>query len=487
MTASRWFALLLAVACSPARALPTPDLSALEAVPRVTLDAPQAKVLAAIAPKNDPYEFAVSVPAGVTPQAQGLWDSPAPGERRWRLRLQSPGALSLSLHLLPYDLPEGAQLWIYDAAGVLLRGPYGAAQRTPTGLWTPIVTAEEAVIELRVPEAQAAQVHLGVAEAFHGFRDWKAGVQTVPGKAGSCNIDVACSDADTWRDEVRSVARIQIGGRYLCSGQLVNNVRQDLTPFFLTADHCGVGEDNAGPADSVVFYWNYQSSGCGGSRDGDLSQTQTGSTLVADDSHSDFTLLRLAQAPSPTFQVFFAGWNAGHDGSSKGVAIHHPGGDQKSISVYDTPVDRSEVSIDGTRTVEAWRVQWSNGTTEQGSSGGGLWNASHQLIGVLSGGSASCDNPGGYDYFGRIEEAWSANAAAAHQLKVHLDPDGTCIGSVPGRDPMRPAGQVDRSVDGCAGGSPSVAGSSDSAYHLGAIAPGWLLLALVALKRRRVR
>jgi len=39
----------------------------------------------------------------------------------------------------------------------------------------------------------------------------------------------------------------------------VNNVRQDLKPYFMTANHCGITSGNAA---SLVVYWNYQNSTC---------------------------------------------------------------------------------------------------------------------------------------------------------------------------------------------------------------------------------
>ncbi|HEY0979051.1 MAG TPA: hypothetical protein VGE21_16390, partial [Flavobacteriales bacterium] len=60
----------------------------------------------------------------------------------------------------------------------------------------------------------------------------------------------------------------------------------------------------------------------------------------------------------------------------------------------------------GNGPADCWRVPvWDVGTTEPGSSGSGLWNANHQLIGQLYGGQASCDNNVN-DYYGRLSESW---------------------------------------------------------------------------------
>ena len=479
MTAFRNLPWLAALLASTAAGALTPDLASLGSVPSVQLPPPALeKAFERAPPKDQPYEYAVPLAAAVT-LADGRWDEAAPGVRRWRARLSAPGALSLSLHFAALQLPPGARLWIYDAGGALVHGPYDDAAVSPAGLWTPIVRDDEIVVEIQAPAAAAGAVALGIAQAFHGFRDWKAA--DAPGKSGACNIDVACEQAGAWRDEARSVARIQIGGRLLCSGQLVSNVRQDDRPLFLTADHCAIGDDGGGPADSVVFYWNYQASGCGGARDGDLGQTQTGAVFLADDVRSDFTLLRLAATPPQAYHVRLAGWNVTGATTASGASIHHPSGDEKSVSLHSTAPVRARATIGPQRTVEAWEVEWSAGTTEQGSSGAGLWDANHQVIGVLSGGTASCDNPSGHDFYGRLEEAWTAGSAADSQLKAHLDPDGTCIAAVPGRDPGSEPAELDTALRNC--GSSSAGGGE---YDIGALGvPALLAFALLLLSRRQ--
>lgn len=418
-----------------------PDLATLPAVPQVTLaPEPLAKALAQAPRKGRPFQFAVGVRTDLG-LAHGAWDTLPSGEHRWRLRLQSAGARSLSLHFHPFVLPPGASLWIYDEAGTLVQGPYRAAHASAEGLWTAIIPQERLVIEARVPAAQAAQLRLGIANAYHGYRDWKDADGSA--KAGACNVDVACPTDGVWADEIRSVARISIGGTLLCSGQLLNNARQDLDPLFLTANHCDIGEPGK-PASSVVFYWNYQASACGGARNGSMAHNQAGSTLVADDVPPDFTLLRLAQAPDPAFGVFYAGWNVEGNSSDCGVGIHHPSGDEKAISFYDQPLEAVDADIqDIPGPVKAWRVvRWASGTTEGGSSGSGLWSRNHEVIGVLSGGDASCSSRNGSDFYARLDEAWEPpGSSPGGQLRSHLDNPAAPLPAgqrrVPGWDPAR--------------------------------------------------
>jgi len=89
---------------------------------------------------------------------------------------------------------------------------------------------------------------------------------------------------------------------YVCSGALIASESSndgDLTPYFLTADHC---LNTQAEADSVVMYWNYESPECrppGSAESAEplpldfASHTQSGAIWRASYGVSDFTLLEL--------------------------------------------------------------------------------------------------------------------------------------------------------------------------------------------------
>lgn len=477
----RLIAFGFALVCSlqaQAQATLQPDLSSLNAVPRhAVAPVTVAKALAQTSSKSQPLRFAVLADLPLALDG-GLWDRAADDRARWRSRVASNGAVALALEFSRFALPGDAELWIYDAQGQLVQGPYTQRDQTPEGkLWTALVPGDEAVIELRVPEAQRPAVELELGKLSHAFLDIGKANVDAPAKSGSCNVDAICSDGDNWRAEIRAVARITVGGSYLCTGQLVNNARQDRSPLFLTANHCEIGQDY--PASSVVAYWNYQTSSCGRAMpNGSLSQTTGGATLLAGDVGTDFTLVRFNSTPASAYNVYYAGWDAGTSTPQSGVAIHHPNGDEKRISTYTSPASAQTVCIeDGAvscaREVKTWQVTWARGTTEQGSSGGGLWNQNHRLVGVLSGGEASCSNTGGSDYFARLAAAYRANSASSGQLKAWLDPDNSGITSLGGLDSRQVTEPDDEDDGGNSGG-----GSLDAGLLAG-------LAALGLLRRRR--
>jgi len=464
----------------PAAAEFRPDVASLTSVPR--LEVPAALLQKALEEpvKGRPYQFAVPVELALAPE-QGLWLAYG-GQRSWRLRLHSPGARSLSLQFTQPTLPQGSTLWIYDPRARLTHGPFDASRVGASGLWTPAVGGDELVVEIRTTAASMDAIRLGTVRAFHGFRDWKGGA---PAKAGACNIDITCPAAAEWTQDGSAVARISIGGAFLCSGQLLNNVRQDQRRLFLTANHCGVDGDS-GPAASVVFYFNYVGL-CNDGIDNPVpAPTFQGAQRLAHDAESDFALLLITNNITPLpAGVHFAGWDAMGAGSGSGASIHHPSGDEKKIAFHTSALTADTIDVGSGCPIAAWRVQWSSGTTEGGSSGAGLWNASHRLIGVLSGGLASCLNPGGFDYFGRLDRGWTASAATNGQLKAHLDPDNSCVAIVPPLDPATTPGPVPPTMQNMRCSGPA---SSCGRRSSGGGAPGALtlvVLGLAAAVRRR--
>jgi hypothetical protein len=91
------------------------------------------------------------------------------------------------------------------------------------------------------------------------------------------------------------------------------------------------------------------------------------------------------------------------------ISIHHPLGKPQKLNTgvfkdylhcEDAAYCGEDADPDG---IHYLSVVWTEGVTESGSSGAGLFLASTgELIGVLSGGLSSCDTPEGVDDYGWI-------------------------------------------------------------------------------------
>lgn len=430
----RFLSLIPALWLSAAGAAFAPDLDSVAGVPR--LDLPAAEIANAVAAgKDQPRRFAVSH-ALYADTRNGIWDEPEPGVARWRLRARSDAATSVSFRLERLQLPADARLWVYGADGRDVQGPYDAADGGT--LWTPLVRSAEAVIEARMPVAQRADFAVDVVEAFHGFRDpaTAARDKSFPdsnGSSGSCNIDVVCSAADNWRDEVRSVTLLTVGNAIACTGTLVNNTAQNDRPLILTANHCEISPANVG---STIAYFNVERSACGSGSFGSVAQNIRGKTLLAWNKSADYAIFELQGTPPVSYDVHYAGWDIGTTPPTSGASIHHPNADDKKISLFTQPATTANNVNFGTFTAaKTWAVSWSQGVTEPGSSGGGLWNQNHRLVGTLSGGDSSCTNPAGEDFYARLDYAWTATSTTGLTLKAVLDPGNSGSQTLDGKDP----------------------------------------------------
>ena len=359
--------------------------------------------------KGEAPRFAIPHKVSVKP----TWEKTNSGYV-WTHQVTAPNAVSLNFGFSKFYLPEGAELNIYSAdRSEFIRTFTAADNNDAKELWTPIIMSDDVIVEVTAPSEVASQVEIELGQVGQGFRTF--GQSTL--KSGSCNIDVACSESQGWEQEVNSVGVISTGGSTFCTGFMVNNTSNDKTPFFMTAAHCRI---NASSAPSLVVYWNYQTSKCGGARDGKRTDFQSGSVHLTSGSTSDYTLVKLNSSPKPEWNVTYAGWDATGRIGFPAVAIHHPNVDEKAISFENDP---TELSSYGGRTspgdgTHVRVVDWDKGTTEPGSSGSPLFDDNHRVVGQLHGGSAACGNNGS-DYYGRFQTSWKAG------LQKHLDSANT--------------------------------------------------------------
>ncbi len=410
---------------APASALE--GLAPLGAVPILETPPVNAVASRSVDGPGEPYRFAEPFAVEVTPATHGLWEATSDGRTAvWRLRVRSAGAVSINLGFTRYRMPPGGRLRVHTPDGEDVVGPYTEADNKSHGqLWTPVVPGDDAVIEVTAPAGRAGELELRLGSVNRGFRDL---VATDPFRDHeSCNIDVACSQADGYRDQVRSVARITVGGTSPCTGSLLNNTARDLKPYFLTAEHCHNG-DPGSLAATVVVYWNYQRAQCG-SGEGLAGQTQTGASLLADWELGDMALFELDDEPDAAFNVYFAGWNRGASPPASAVTIHHPAGHVKSFSVENDALTVTRFNSNTSDSNANYlRVgTWDEGTTEAGSSGAPLFDEHKRVVGQLAGGLASCTNLDGADWYGRFASGWSGGGSATSRLSDWLDPAGTGV------------------------------------------------------------
>ena len=385
---------------------------------------------------GQPWRYAISHPVkSVAVSAEkssgGDWTMLADGRLVWRLPIRADDAVSIDLVFSRLRLPQGAELWLSDAARSVVRGPYTDADNPRGGgvLALPMVPGSAALLELVVPADKRGLVDLELGLVNHGYRDINAAAGL---KSGTCNVDAVCAQGDPWREQIRSVGRYTFsrdGGSFLCTGQLVNRTNGDRAPLFLTANHCLT---TAEAAATLVVYWKYESPTCREVNSGangtplplsTAAATQSGASLLATYAPSDMTLLRLSQPPPAVADVYWSGWDRRNLAPASAVGIHHPQGHEKRISFDNDALAISdyEPTPSGNATTHLKVFDWDIGTTESGSSGSAIWNSDKRIVGTLHGGFAACGNNDA-DYYGRLFTSWAGGGSDATRLSNHLDP-----------------------------------------------------------------
>ncbi len=386
-----------------------------------------------------PNHFAKRIEVDLNPDNVGTWEYLADGNALWRLRIFSENAKSLNFGFTKFNLPIGASLILYTPNYEKVLGPFTKGDNEEhQELWTPIIDGDEVVVEVNVPIAKRPSLELKLTAIHHDFIGFNM-------LSGGCNLDVVCGVADNpnysivddYRSVIRSVGLYHLNGVSVCSGALINTTENDCTPYFLTADHCGLRDYND---QTMVVYWNYENSFCRTVNspeneligDGTLTEFSTGATLKATYDVSDFTLVELDDPIDVTYQPYFAGWTRIATAPNSTVGIHHPSFQEKRISVDGDESLIGAWDIDQMNThliVDNWEI----GTTEGGSSGSPLFNEDQQIVGQLSGGLAACGNQLA-DLYGWINVSWEGGGTPDTRLKDWLDPQGTNAFAIDGKN-----------------------------------------------------
>ncbi len=368
-----------------------------------------------------PFRFGFEHHTDLTMANSGSWWTMPNGDRVWRVVLHCPEALTINLQFSNYVLPEGARMFIYNEAGEV-KGAF-TAQSNPghTAFGTVPLAGDRQTVEYIEPANSAEHGALTISTVIHGYRLLGKSEERSFGNSGPCNVNTICPEGDDWRQEIRAVAHVILGGG-VCSGSLVNNCANDSTPYFLTANHCTGGNNTNA---SWVFVFNWESPACTPTANAPMDHSITGCDKLFENPPTDASFLRLSTRPPANFHPYYSGWDKSGSIPDTVHCIHHPSGDIKKISSSNGPFDAQNVNV-GNGPADCWHVpQWNSGTTEPGSSGSSLWNQDHRIIGQLYGGQASCNNNVN-DFFGRFDSTYqhiSQWLGACGQTLDGLDPE----------------------------------------------------------------
>ena len=367
------------------------------------------------------------------------WSETPEGGQVAAISITSAGAHGLRLGLVVDAMPDAAELRLYrkdrsktgfETTGkavneAIARNRRADGDTRAAGIWwTPDLGADEVTLEIALPAGlSTSQLRIAIPTLTHAYVNLALPTELelrdslVPrnvGDAAGCELDASC--ADQYATERNAVARMTYVGSdnryYYCTGTLLNNTRRDLTPYFLSANHC---ISTQASATSLRTDWFFRSASCNSFEpSAQTTALQRGATLLYATAAHDATLMRLNDA-APAGATL-AGWDA-RGTAVTGTAIyglHHPQGDLLKYSEGQVQSYRNCSLSAGSITCNPGNAQsdfvnvgWSKGVTEGGSSGSAMF-AGGRVVGTLSGGSSSCTVSGGSDVYSRFDRTFSS-------------------------------------------------------------------------------
>lgn len=376
-------------------------------------------------------EFAIPIATNISAEDYGIWYSfPKLNKKIWLLAINAPQAQSINLILNPFNLLQGSKLFFYDSSQTQVLGAITFLNNKPTDILPlSIINGQKIYCELQMPLYANDYGSFTISQVSI---EPKSGSQLKSvedkyfGRSESCNVNVNCNRSSGVQLQKNAVCRIVYSGTKRCSGTLINNLDNDGTPYVLTAAHC-VNTDYL--ASTAVFYFNYESPTCE-NIDG-TNHSISGSTLIAAGYHVpnepdslDFALLKLSEMPPLSYFPYYSGWDATGIVPDSTFSIHHPQGDIKKISV-DSEMPSTSSAGNGFDDNTHWYIMdYDYGTTESGSSGGGLIDNNLHLIGTLTLGNPACSEIMS-DNYQKLAHAYNDYSDEKYQLKKWLDPSQT--------------------------------------------------------------
>lgn len=400
--------------------------------PLLTVAGPDVAELLKADDRNPSNRFAAPVEVDIDINSHGNWTLLEDGTQVWQLRLRVPEAQGLLLFYEDFNLPVGAQMFVYSPRTNQVLGAYtGQSHLRTDRLFTGIIHGEEVIVEYQAP-ADNFIVPFHIWRVDVVYKDAGPEKELLSfgfGSSSTCHDNVACPEGAEWQNERNAAARIIVvveEGSGYCTGTLINNTAQDGRLLFLSAFHC---MDTYTPIyDLWRFDFYYSGSSCDNPTEEPEFRSVLGCDSLAGRRAMDFLLLDLYPETTLGMEFYFAGWDRSGVAPDSTTIIHHPRGDIQKIAQANTNATVFTNQINWSNGVTTppnhhYRVTYTNGTTEVGSSGGALFDKHHRIVGQLHGDAGTTTCNATIAYFGRLSMAWEGPDTGS-RLKEWLDPLG---------------------------------------------------------------
>jgi lysyl endopeptidase len=354
------------------------------------------------AEKALPYRFSSPITVQWNTGIHGRWTTLPNGDRIWRLGIRVPSASMLSCVFDDFDIPPGARLYFYNRAQTEFVGPYtrNAALGDEAVCSLP-VNGGEMIVEYFEPFSQRGNGFLSIASVNAGYRQFNQAPSAID---DACFRLLTPNEMRSLREPSRSVVLMLVdNGCRTATGTLINPRQNAGSVFLITATSALIGDPK-----SYAFVLDYSPDQCV-NQVSCWSKALYGATIVANDSVTGLSLLRLDQRPKNAWSAYFSGWSSGLNASSIYFSIQHSLGCSQSVGLSTESPATSTWSGFASRNFSSW----SEGGMFPGSIGAPLFNDAGQLEGVYIGGNGTCSSAG-EDGFGAFRMAWSSFSSYLH-------------------------------------------------------------------------
>ena len=313
-----------------------------------------------------------------------------------------------------------------------------------------------------------------LSDAFCGTNLWQM-VDTLKRSVVRIQMFYPCSNPNGPNcipSEVDTTVKVyDPNSKYYCTGALINNASGDT--YLLAANHCITKPTQwnnsvifPAPGDKLYFIYNFlfETDTCDrvllpNNSAAIAKSIKTGGTVLATNVVGDFLLVKLNETPLPTYNPYYAGWDAATKPiPPKGLGIHHPHGSDKRYAIQDDDINlwvnnpNNGIKTFGTSLAnqlseitstnpdgEMFALTFDRGVTKSGSSGSPYFNENGKIIGMLSGGYSHCNiqtdttlmpngNDNKMDYYGRLWYSYDKYHAIPNQFGgplINVSSDGT--------------------------------------------------------------
>ena len=153
------------------------------------------------------YRVGLNVPVSITMNNSGSWTLLPDGTKVWRLIISGKDALALGLYFQEaVQIPAGGKLFAYNENGLQVLGAYSSS--TDDFQAMEMVQGEKLYLEYSAPAWVQDLPVFTISEVVYFYRGVEEHVdafikdEIVHEKAGTCEVDVACSEGNNWANQI---------------------------------------------------------------------------------------------------------------------------------------------------------------------------------------------------------------------------------------------------------------------------------------------